>query len=238
MKKMKDWGYNAVYFAIALSMFKHSAWSIGVVIEGTPPVLDFATMSVATMQDTVNLVFMFGEWFFWYFFGALMAFAFDVLMFVISKDIQQKDSQHVFGKWIAFSIAAFGSALLQFYYAANNGAPATPNENLLPVIYTGWLRTVLDHSTIIVPLLLPTTATILTIFLRNESMQEIKHLTKSQKLLDVTEAKQYLGVKHNKDITEAAIRHHARENPNFATKIGRKWFFEPDNLDEYIKHSH
>jgi len=241
--------YRWIYIAITIATFKHNTWGFASVIEGPKPAFDFVTNPLDT-SSTVLFVFsslpnmwiaakILG-WFFW---GAMMAVAFDVGMFNVSRAIQDaKESRFkkMWPLWIAYLVLAFFIAFAQFYYAAHHTAPLDVVDAGIPALDPdGFLYWLLQWAIVIYPVGLPLVSFMFTAAFKIQDILNVELIGEKEEstgaiVLTTSEAIKYLK-QHSIQRTSAAITKLIRDGDLVATKEGRQWKIDKASLDQHFK---
>lgn len=227
--------YRFIYTVIAIATFKHSSWAFSYVLEGTPQKIDWAAIDISGVQQSVNSAFSVLDWLSWIFWGWLMAFAVDVAMFAISRDIQNTQTHKPqLWKWLTYAITALGSGYTQFFYASHHASPlAIVTGTIAPLGEGGFLNILLQWSILILPLMLPLISTFFTVFIRAEMQVEFVAKTAKGKIYTTNQAVEYLAQK-GKPVTTANLTRKGRDE-NFGFQEDSRWYFTEQELEEYAK---
>lgn len=225
--------YVLIYLALAVSTYKHSAWSFSNVLEGPEPLLNWEiagfTVEFAWQIMTVS---------FWWLWGGLMAMAVDVGLYFSARAIRehnikrQYDHKRLFTQWTTYGIAAGLSAYTQLLYAAQHTTTLKVAETgVKPLQAGGWLFIMLEWAVIILPIALPGLSFLYTISLKVDSDSSIEQFsTKTDETTGETlyDAKAFAKLS---GISASYIRKMALDG-----KIGRKdtdgkkWLFNEQDL--------
>lgn len=138
----KYWLFEAVYFAIAVTTFRHTAWAAATVFEGPKP-----------SNSTAG----------WWLTGILMAVAIDIGMFIVAWFLTEAADR--LGTTIlvtAFVLLAISSFYMQVLYAATHAGLIEFGQGVTNE-WQARLRPVVEARILIVPLMLPLFATAYTL---------------------------------------------------------------------------
>jgi len=141
----------AVYVAVSIATFQHTAWGFG------------------TLAGAYPAAFWPAAW--WWIMGGLMAGAVDVGMGVIVWLKMQSGERTPAHIWTLAFLAAF-SAYAQLLFASHHAAAYTLGD--VPG-WLHWLRIVLDARTLVLPLALPGLALIAGFVAKQEAAATVAH---------------------------------------------------------------
>lgn len=138
--------FGVVYWATALTTFKHTAWAAATVFEGSFPV-------DAPVEEQA----------FWWLTGALMAVAIDIGLWAISRSIHPGSSKrYYFVLLTAFVVLALSSGYAQMLYSYSHTSTVEYGDGVT-LYWRGWLEPIIDARVVLFPLMLPIFITIYTL---------------------------------------------------------------------------
>lgn len=223
--------YNSIYVAIAVATFKHSAWGFATRIEGPEPLVDWAAFEPTPAFAWAVLTLLM-----WYVWGAMMAIAVDVGMFVTAREIRMFYNQHggrvkqPYMLWLVYAVVASLSALTQMLYSVQHAAPLTLQPTTIAALQPGgWLEQLMQHTVILLPVALPGMGFLYTVAgkVRDEAEQvEVGIIDDTgRKVYDVN-AFADLIMRH-----PSYVRRLAKAG-TIGTKSGNTWQFTDDDTDK------
>ena len=157
--------YGAIYLALAVATFKHTAWAFSTVMEGPEPKVDWANFNLDFVSVWAIVLLL--VWFLW---GALGAIAVDVGMYYTARAIREdKETRLPLGMWLTYGVVAAISSYAQTLYAVQHAAAFTPVPNNLAELQPGgWLNNLFTYAMVLLPLFLPGLGFIYTVFVKYE----------------------------------------------------------------------